>query len=108
MDAAPAGGERRRKVTTLAEAVERHVPRNCPSLIAGGMHLHNMPIALIRELVRQREGRRIDTLRAGPAASLSADLLIGAGMVREAIVSCIGCEHFGLAPAFRRAAETRS
>ena len=33
---------------------------------------------------------------------MGADLLIGAGMVAEAIVSYIGLEHFGLAPAFRR------
>jgi glutaconate CoA-transferase subunit A len=61
-------------------------------------------MALVRELVRTRAGRRIATLIAGPAAGIGADLLIGAGLVERAIVSYIGLEHFGLAPAFRRAA----
>jgi glutaconate CoA-transferase, subunit A len=97
-DAAPG------KALTPAEAIRRFVPADCPSLIIGGMHLHNMPMALARELVRQRAGRRIRTLIAGPAAGMAADLLIGAGLVEEAVVSYIGFEHFGLAPAFRRAA----
>src|SRR3954452_8741649 len=96
-------GARRRKVYTLAEAIERFVPVECPSLIVGGMHLHNIPMALVRELIRRREGRSIEHLLAGPAASLAADLLIGAGMVHRVLVSYIGFEHFGLAPAFRRA-----
>ncbi|HMA33262.1 MAG TPA: CoA-transferase [Chloroflexia bacterium] len=99
-----AAGERRSKICTVTEAITRFVPATCPSLVVGGMHLHNMPMALVREIVRQRAGRQIETLIAGPAAGLGADLLIGAGLVREAIVSYIGLEHFGLAPAFRRAA----
>jgi glutaconate CoA-transferase subunit A len=65
-----------------------------------------MPMALVRELVRQRAGRQIDLLLAGPAQGLAADLLIGAGLVREVLVSYIGFEHLGLAPAFRRAVES--
>jgi glutaconate CoA-transferase, subunit A len=95
---------RQPKVVSLAEAIERFVPAVCPSLVVGGMHLHNMPMALVRELVRQRETHHIETLIAGPAAGMGADLLIGAGLVDRAIVSYIGFEHFGLAPAFRRAA----
>lgn len=94
---------RQTKVVSVAEAVERFIPAVCPSLIVGGMHLHNMPMALVRELVRRRAAHRIETLLAGPAAGLGADLLIGAGLVERAIVSYIGLEHFGLAPAFRRA-----
>lgn len=96
-------GARQRKVLSTADAIRRLVPATCPSLVVGGMHLHNMPMALVRELVRQRDGRQIETLLAGPAAGMGADLLIGAGLVREAVVSYIGLEHFGLAPAFRRA-----
>ncbi|MDQ2805754.1 MAG: CoA transferase subunit A [Chloroflexota bacterium] len=95
--------ERPSKVLTPAEAIRQWVPADCPSLVIGGMHLHNMPMALVRELVRQRAGRRIATLIAGPAAGLGADLLIGTGLVETAWVSYIGLEHFGLAPAFRRA-----
>src|SRR5689334_24780422 len=96
--------ERQRKVLSPAEAIRRFVPAVCPSLVIGGMHLHNMPMALVRELVRQRADHRVETLIAGPAAGMGADLLIGAGMVDRAVVSYIGFEHFGLAPAFRRAA----
>src|SRR3954469_2383996 len=106
--ASPGAPERPRKVVSLAEAIRRFVPAACPSLVIGGMHLHNMPMALVRELVRQRADHRIATLIAGPAAGLGADLLIGAGLVERAVVSYIGFEHFGLAPAFRRAvAENR-
>lgn len=106
--AANTPGPRRSKVTSVAEAIAQFVPAVCPSLVIGGMHLHNMPMALVRELVRRRADHRIETLIAGPAAGMGADLLIGAGMVREAVVSYIGLEHFGLAPAFRRAvAESR-
>jgi glutaconate CoA-transferase subunit A len=95
------------KQMTVAEAIRQWVPAECPSLVIGGMHLHNMPMALVRELVKQREGRRIGTLIAGPAAGIGADLLIGAGLVGQAWVSYIGLEHFGLAPAFRRAAQEK-
>ncbi len=91
------------KVLTVTEAIHQWVPPDCPSLVVGGMHLHNMPMALVRALVQARTGRRIRTLIAGPAAGIGADLLIGAGLVETAWVSYIGLEHFGLAPAFRRA-----
>src|SRR5437764_7772422 len=104
----PTDTQRSNKVFSVAEAIRRFVPAVCPSLVVGGMHLHNMPMALVRELVRQRAEHRIATLIAGPAAGLGTDLLIGAGMVDRAVVSYIGFEHFGLAPAFRRAvAENR-
>ncbi len=97
---------RRSKLVPLQQAIRDFVPAHVASLVVGGMHLHNMPMALVRELVRQRDGRQIDRLLAGPAQGLAADLLIGAGLVREALVSYIGFEHLGLAPAFRRAVES--
>lgn len=106
MDPSPPPPARRSKLVSLQQAITEFVPAEVESLVVGGMHLHNMPMALVRELIRQRAGRRIDRLLAGPAQGLAADLLIGAGLVREALVSYIGFEHLGLAPAFRRAAET--
>src|SRR5438270_13898750 len=97
---------RRSKVVSLAQAVEELIPAQVASLVVGGMHLHNMPMSLVRELVRGRAGRQIDRLIAGPAQGMAADLLIGAGLVCEALVSYIGFEHLGLAPAFRRAVES--
>src|SRR5438105_15924685 len=95
---------RKSKVTDLAEAVASLIPQPCESLWVGGMHMHNVPMALVRECVRQ--GKRFETLYAGPSASLAAELLIGAGLVDRVICSYIGFEHLGLAPVFRRVAES--
>ncbi|OGS51457.1 MAG: hypothetical protein A3K65_06365 [Euryarchaeota archaeon RBG_16_68_12] len=87
----------------VREAVRALVPRD-GFVAVGGMHMHNAPMALVREMIRQ--GIRIDTLATSPSASIQADLPIGAGLVREVVCSYIGFEHLGLAPAFRRAAES--
>lgn len=91
------------KQVALDEAIRRYVPDNIESLAIGGMHMHNNPMALIRELVRQK--KRIKRLITSPAACLNADLLIGAGLVEEVVTPYIGFEHLGLAPAFRRMAQ---
>jgi len=87
-----------------AEAIERLVPEGTGLLAVGGMHMHNNPMELVRELVRRRRGVR--RLLTSPSASLAADLLIGAGLVDEVATAYIGFEHLGLAPAYRRAAES--
>lgn len=94
---------RRSKVAEVEEAVERLVPKHCESIWIGGMHMHNVPMATVRECIRQ--GKRIGTLYTAPSASLAADLLIGAGLVERLVVGYIGFEHMGLAPVFRRAVE---
>ena len=66
--------------------------------------MHNNPMELVLELVRRRRGVR--RLLTSPSASLAADLLIGAGLVDEVATAYIGFEHLGLAPAYRRAAES--
>jgi glutaconate CoA-transferase, subunit A len=86
-----------------AAAIEELVPDGTGLLAVGGMHMHNNPMELVRELVRHR--RRARRLLTSPSASLAADLLIGAGLVDEVATSYIGFEHLGLAPAYRRAAE---
>ncbi len=85
-------------------AIEELVPESTGLLAVGGMHMHNNPMALVRELVRRRRGAR--RLLTSPSASLAADLLIGAGLVSEVATAYIGFEHLGLAPAYRRAAES--
>jgi glutaconate CoA-transferase subunit A len=87
-----------------AEAIEDLVPEGTRLLAVGGMHMHNNPISLVRELVRR--SRSIRRLLTSPSASLAADLLIGAGLVDEVATAYIGFEHLGLAPAYRRAAES--
>jgi glutaconate CoA-transferase subunit A len=70
----------------------------------GGMHMHNNPMALIREVVRKEVP--VKQLLTSPSGSMGADVLIGAGLVEEVLTSYIGFEHLGLAPCFRRAVES--
>jgi glutaconate CoA-transferase subunit A len=93
---------RREKVVTAQEAVEAFLEDGV-FLGVGGMHMHNNPMAMVREVARQKVSIR--TLTTSPSASINADLLIGAGLVEEVILSYIGFEHLGLAPNFRRWAE---
>src|SRR5438128_11744035 len=94
------------KVMSPEEAVSTLVPERSASLWVGGMHMHNVPMALVRECIRQ--SRRFETLYAGPSASLAAELLLGAGLVKRVVCSYIGYEHLGLAPVFRRLVESGS
>src|SRR5665811_2149551 len=92
------------KLLSVPEAVERYVHDGVGLLSVGGMHLHNNPMSLVREVVRQRP--TIRRLLTSPCGALNADLLVGAGLVQEIALSLIGFEHLGLAPCFRRAAES--
>jgi len=87
---------------SLEELVERDVPRDA-TIAIGGLHFHNTPMALVREMIRQRVG--IDRLIPPVDGSINADQLIGAGLVREIHTAYVGLEHFGMAPRFRAAAE---
>jgi glutaconate CoA-transferase, subunit A len=93
------------KVTSTDVAIAL-LPERSESLWVGGMHMHNVPMALVREIIKQ--GKCFDTLYAAPSASLAADLLIGAGLVDRVVLGYVGFEHMGLAPALRRAAESGS
>jgi glutaconate CoA-transferase subunit A len=74
------------------------------SMVAlGGALSTRLPMALVRELIRQ--GRR-DLHVVGSAHSMDVDLLIAANAVSVCEESYVGFEQdFGLAPAYRRAAE---
>lgn len=90
------------KLLTLREAVGQ-VPDGALVALGGGLSAR-LPMALVRELIRQ--GRRGLHL-VGSAHSIDADLLIAAGCVRVCEESYIGFEQdLGLAPAYRRAAES--
>jgi glutaconate CoA-transferase, subunit A len=91
---------------TVEAAVDRFLPEGTGVLAVGGMHMHNNPMELIREVVRRRRGAR--RLLTSPSAGLAADLLIGAGLVEEVATAYVGFEHLGLAPCYRRAAESRA
>jgi glutaconate CoA-transferase, subunit A len=90
------------KLLTLREAVGQ-VPDGGLVALGGGLSAR-LPMALVRELIRQ--GRR-ELHLVGSAHSIDADLLIAAGCVRVCEESYIGFEQdLGLAPAYRRAAES--
>lgn len=88
---------------TAADAVAGLKDRDLGLVALGGMHMHNNPMELVRELVRQR--RRIRRLLTSPSAGIGADLLLRAGLVDEIATSYVGFEHLGLAPWFRRRVE---
>lgn len=73
------------------------------TLAIGGWIFHGQPMALVRGLVRK--GVRDLTLIPAPG-SVAPDMLIGAGCVRETACVFISFEHLGLAPNFRRAAQS--
>lgn len=69
----------------------------------GGWIFHSQPMALVRALIRQ--GARDLDLVPSPG-SIAPDLLIGAGRVRRTACVFISFEQHGLAPHFRRAAQS--
>ena len=71
--------------------------------IGGGLSAR-LPMALVREMLRQG---RTNLHVVGSAHGLDVDLLVAAGAVSICEESYVGFEQdFGLAPAYRRAAET--
>jgi glutaconate CoA-transferase subunit A len=91
----------RDKRVSLAEAASL-VSDDATVALGGGLSAR-LPMALVRELVRQ--GRRGLHL-IGSAHSIDVDLLVAVGAVRRCEESYVGFEQdLGLAPAYRRAAE---
>jgi glutaconate CoA-transferase subunit A len=69
----------------------------------GGWIFHSQPMALVRGIIR----RGLKDLRLVPApGSIAPDLLIAAGCVKETACIFISFEHLGLAPGFRKAAQS--
>ena len=88
--------------TTLQALIADYVPRD-GSVAVGGLHFHNTPMALVREIIRQ--AIPIAQLVPPLDGSINADQLIGAGLVREVQLAYLGAEIYGLAGRFRAAAE---
>lgn len=93
---------RKEKIASLQEAAAL-IQDGC-TLAFGGIHAHNGPMALIREIIR-RKVRGLHLI-ANVSAGMPADILIGAGCVDTVTVSYIGLEHHGFAPRFREAAQS--
>lgn len=88
------------KVVTVTEAVSR-IPDGAYIAI-GGEALHQHPMAIIRELIRQK---RRDLTILGEIQGVEADMLVGAGCVKRIESSGVGMELYGLARNVRRAAQ---
>jgi glutaconate CoA-transferase, subunit A len=89
------------KLTTMQEAMARHVPSG--SMIVLGTQLAQMiPFAAGHELIRQ--GKRDLTL-VGPASDILFDQMIGAGCVSRVMASWIGNLTAGTGYCYRRAVE---
>ncbi|AXV06666.1 3-oxoadipate CoA-transferase subunit A [Euzebya pacifica] len=72
-------------------------------LAIGGIWNHNVPMALVRALVRRGVGNL--TLSSSPASGVGPDHLFAAGLVRKAYLPNVTFEHLGTAPHVRRAIE---
>jgi glutaconate CoA-transferase subunit A len=91
----------RDKRASLADAVSL-VADEAMVALGGGLSAR-LPMAMVRELVRQ--GRRGLHL-VGSAHSIDVDMLVAVGAVRRCEESYVGFEQdLGLAPSYRRAAE---
>ena len=91
----------RDKRASLADAVS--LVSDGEMVALGGGLCARLPMAMVRELVRQ--GRRGLHL-IGSAHSIDVDLLVATGAVRRCEESYVGFEQdLGLAPGYRRAAE---
>jgi glutaconate CoA-transferase, subunit A len=90
------------EVVDVRTAVSRWV-RPGAALAVGGMHMTSAPMALVREIVRQRVA--VGRLVTSPSSSIQTDLLVGAGLVEELMSPYVGFEHLGLAPRFRAAVQ---
>jgi glutaconate CoA-transferase subunit A len=93
---------RRSKVIDVASAAD--LVSDGDLVAIGGIHAHAAPMPIIRELARN--GRRNLRLLPNVSAGLPVEVLVAAGAVAEVYTAYVGLEDFGLAPAFRAAAES--
>jgi glutaconate CoA-transferase subunit A len=91
------------KLVSLSEAAR--LVTDGAHLTLGGVMLHRIPAAFVRELARQgRRGLRLSK----PSPSYDLDLLCAAGCLAEADVGVASLESAfgGSLPSYRRAVET--
>lgn len=96
--------ERKSKEVSLAQAGE--IVARAKTLALAGSQVINTPMALIRAAIAA--GANELTVIPAIDASIGVDLMVAAGVVDTLVVSYVGFETFGLAPAFRSAAEQRT
>ncbi len=94
--------DKREKVDEVVNTI-----KSGSTIAIGGVHYHNSPMIVIRELIRQNITDL--TLIGGFSLSIQIDMLIGAGLVKKVICPFVGFEGYDIpiGPNFRRAAERR-
>jgi glutaconate CoA-transferase, subunit A len=100
----PADRHRKSKLIDLDEAGKIIATKKVFSI--AGSHSADAAMSLIRAAIRARATGM--TLIPPITTSLAADLPIAAGMLKKLYLSYVGFEVFGMAPAFRKAAETQT
>lgn len=86
---------------SLADIVSR--VEDGSTIALAGKTLHRAPMAFVRELVRQDVS---DVTLVGLASSMDVDLPVGTGHASTVHYGYVGFEALGLAPNFRRRAES--
>ncbi len=95
------GGTALDKVTTLEQAIARHVRDGVTIAMGTGLE-SGIPFAAGHEIIRQE---RRDLTLVGPISDILFDQLIGAGCVARVIAAWVGNVGAGIAYNFRRAIE---
>jgi glutaconate CoA-transferase subunit A len=90
------------RLASPADAVA--LVRDGMTVAVGGFINSGHPMALVRQLIRDR--RRDLTIVGAASAGLDVDLLIAAGVARKVVTPYVGAEGLAaIGPAFRRAAQ---
>ncbi len=89
------------RLCTLQEAVAANI-HDGDVVAIGGVGRNRVPMALVREIVRQ--GKK-DLHIVGREKGMEFDMLIGAGCVKKVTFALVSLEEFGLAMNFRRKAQ---
>lgn len=93
---------RKSKVVTLQEAA--NLVEDGMMLAIGGAAIRDAPNAFVRELIRK--GVKNLTVVPTNSAGYHVDVLLGAGCVKTVYLSYLGLDFIGVAPNFRRLAES--
>src|SRR5262245_21284570 len=93
---------RRSKVVSMEEAASYIEDGMMVSI--GGNHSHEAPCAFVRERIRR--GVKDLTLLPSNTTGYQTDIMIGAGCVKTLYNSYCGLDYLGVAPNFRRYAES--
>ncbi len=90
------------EVISIEQVTKELIPDG--SFVAlGGVHSHNGPMALVRQIIRY--GIKNLTLLGSISTGLPIDLLVAAGCAKKILAPYVGMEMWGLAPNYRKAVE---